>query len=226
MISGIYLIQCTISGKSYIGQSKNVYSRIRDHKNKLKTNKHSNQYLQRAWNKYGEESFTFSECIYCPVEELDNYEKFYINLLDCINFGYNLESGGNLNKTLSDISKQKMSLAKKGKPSILKGRKASDELKLKLSLAHKGLPSPKKGVKTGKPAWNSGKKGLQVSKKRIPITVIDKTTNDIVGVFESKQDFCKKINYKSKNFIKVSEDETHLGKYILRSGMHFQLAKI
>jgi group I intron endonuclease len=215
MKSGIYLIQCLVNGKCYIGQSNDVYSRIRDHKNKLKTNKHNNLYIQRAWNKYGEENFSFSECIMCPIEDLDNYERFYIKLFSCLDFGYNLESGGNLNKTISETSRKKMSIAKKGKPSLHKGRKASEDLKLKLSLAHKGLPSPRKGIKTGKPAWNSGKKGLQVSPKRIKVEVFDSIENKSLGIFDSKMHFVKSINYKSKNFIKVSNSETKIGKYRL-----------
>ena len=36
----------------------------------------------------------------------------------------------------------------------------SDEARRKMSLAKKGKPSPHKGTKTGKPSWNSGKKGV------------------------------------------------------------------
>jgi group I intron endonuclease len=213
--SGIYSIQCIVNGKYYIGQSKDIYSRISDHKRKLITNRHNNIKLQRAYNKYGIDCFVFSTLTICPLEEIDNQEKFYINLLDSVTNGYNIESGGNKNKIISDDTRQKMSIAKKGKPSNRKGVKYSDELKLKLSIAHTGLPSPKKGIKTGKPAWNSGKKGVQISSRRIPVIVSDKYTGEILGSFESKQHFCKKFNYKSKNYIKISETEVVLGKYIL-----------
>jgi hypothetical protein len=151
------------------------------------------------------------------LEEIDIQEKFYINLLDSIQNGYNIESGGNKNKIISESTKQKMSIAKKGKLSSRKGVKCSDELKLKLSLAHKGLPNPNKGIKTGKPAWNSGKTGVQVSLRRIPVIAIDKYTKSVIGTFESKQHFCREFNYKSKNYIKISDTETLLGKYILKT---------
>ena len=215
MTSGVYAIQCVTNGKYYIGQSKDVYGRLRDHKNKLVTKKHHNRLLQRAYNKYGEDCFIFSTFKECSINELDLYERFYIDLLDTINSGYNLESGGNLYKTISEEAKRKMSLAKIGKPSPHKGKKYSDELRQKLSEAHKGLPNPIKGKKTGKPAWNSGKKGVQDSTRRMPVRVIDTTTNTEVGVFLSKQHFCTEINYKSKNYIKVSDTETKLGKYLL-----------
>ena len=217
MISGIYIIQCIVNGKCYIGQSINVDIRLKEHFRKLKTNKHNNVKLQNAWNKYEESAFINFKCINCPIEELDSYEKFYIQLLDSVSFGYNIETGGNCRKIISEESKLKMSTAKKGKSNKLKGRKLSDELRLKLSLAHKGLPSPKKGIPTGKPAWNKGIKGVQDSTRRIKIEAFDALDNKFMGIFESKAHFFKHINYKSKNFIKISNDITKVGRYILKS---------
>jgi group I intron endonuclease len=214
MKSGIYLIQCLLNGKSYIGQSINVDSRIKDHKYKLLNNKHNNIYLQRAWNKYGHNNFSFSKCIDCDKEHLDNYEKFYIKLFNSLEYGYNLEDGGNLNKNISEKSKEKMSIAKLGKPSSRKGIKASDELKLKLSIAHKGIPNKRKGIKTNKPAWNSGKKGLQISSRQIKVKVIDTFENKYIGTFNSIMDFQKTKNYKSKNYTKLSETEIKIGRYL------------
>ena len=57
--SGIYKITCTANKKVYLGSTKNLRTRCRDHCNKLRTNKHHNPKLQAAWNKYGEESFIF-----------------------------------------------------------------------------------------------------------------------------------------------------------------------
>lgn len=57
--SGIYRITCTITGKFYIGSSTNLQERLYNHLNQLHRNDHRNDHLQRAWNKYGEESFIF-----------------------------------------------------------------------------------------------------------------------------------------------------------------------
>jgi len=84
-----------------------------------------------------------------------------------------------------------------------------------LSLVHIGKPSPKKGKKTNKPSWNSGKKGLQISKKRIKVEVFD--SNGSLGVFDCLQHFRDKFNYKSKNCIKLNNGDIKLGKYIVKT---------
>lgn len=59
IVSGIYRIVCRKNGRYYYGSSNNIQKRWWTHKNYLKKNKHSNIFLQRAWNKYGESSFVF-----------------------------------------------------------------------------------------------------------------------------------------------------------------------
>lgn len=69
MNSGIYTITNTVNGMAYIGRSSNWKSRMAAHKFKLKANKHENPKLQRAYNKYGVESFSF-ELVCCESPEL------------------------------------------------------------------------------------------------------------------------------------------------------------
>ena len=65
----VYKIQCEKDGRFYIGASINSHKRKLEHFNDLRKNKHHNIFLQRAFNKYGEESFsytvleTFEDCV-------------------------------------------------------------------------------------------------------------------------------------------------------------------
>lgn len=58
--SGIYQILCVPTGKIYIGSSEDLAIRLRTHVAALRSQRHENSYLQRAWNKYGESAFEFS----------------------------------------------------------------------------------------------------------------------------------------------------------------------
>ena len=126
---GIYEIFNMVNGKSYIGQSTNITQRLSRHKSELRHNKHQNLHLQNAWNKHGEHSFLFNILEYCNIDELDDIERYYINIWNLTNsqYGYNVESGGNLNKTLSEKTRKKISESKKGKTHSLETRKKMSE---------------------------------------------------------------------------------------------------
>lgn len=82
MSSGIYKIENIINNKVYIGSSKNTKARWQKHKALLRHNKHHNNHLQSAWNKYGENSFIFSIVELCPIDSLLNREQHFIDTLN------------------------------------------------------------------------------------------------------------------------------------------------
>lgn len=92
IISGIYYIKNKINEKIYIGSSKNIYNRKSQHYSELRGNYHENIFLQRSWNKYGEENFEFG--ILEEVEDIDELytrEQFYIDkYYDKGNMCYNI----------------------------------------------------------------------------------------------------------------------------------------
>lgn len=115
LLSGIYCIENKITHKKYIGQSVNINARFSKHRSELNCKTHFNDYLQKAWNKYGEESFDFYVIEYCELDKLDEKEIYYINHFETINRdkGYNLKSGGQENCKLSKESKRKISESNK-----------------------------------------------------------------------------------------------------------------
>ena len=115
--SGIYKIENLIDGKIYIGQSKQIRQRWTEHKKELRRNKHKNNYLQRAWNKYGEENFKHEIIELCPESLLDEKECFYIKLYNSFdsNKGYNLTTGGGRKKNYSKSTREKLKINATGK---------------------------------------------------------------------------------------------------------------
>lgn len=186
--SGIYRITNIKNGKCYIGQSRFLSKRWKGHLKELRANRHGNQYLQAAFNKYGEKSFKFEIICRCEESELDDLEKYYIVFSNSLSHdcGYNIESGGCKHKTMSEESRKKISEKAKGRKMPEKVKKilaeanknrvwptgwhVSEETKLKMSKSHKGLCAGEKhpmyGLR-GKDNPNYGRKASEECRRKI-----------------------------------------------------------
>ena len=94
MKCGIYQITNKINNKKYIGQSIDIENRLKNHKRLLIQNKHTNIHLQYAWNKYGQNNFTFSIIKCCKKQYLNRFEKLFIKIFNTYENGYNQTIGG------------------------------------------------------------------------------------------------------------------------------------
>lgn len=78
----IYKIVCASTGRVYVGSASHYVQRKARHRADLRTGRHCNSKLQNAWNKYGEESFSFVE-IECVLDKahLISREQYWIRRL-------------------------------------------------------------------------------------------------------------------------------------------------
>lgn len=108
MKSGIYRIINTKNSKFYIGSAVNLKARWNVHLCDLRKNRHCNIYLQRSYNKYGEELLKFEILEYCELDILLKVEQKYI---DQLKPDYNIckTAGSTLGFKKSEESKRKQS---------------------------------------------------------------------------------------------------------------------
>lgn len=78
-ICGIYKIVNKATNQCYVGQSQRAQKRIKEHFRLLRLNKHPNQHLQRAYDKYGADNFYGAIEIECEnAEQLDALEEAFL----------------------------------------------------------------------------------------------------------------------------------------------------
>ena len=156
----IYLITCKITNKKYIGQTchymgtkKQKWGYLkRWEQHKSKTSRCT--LLKNAIQKYGTKNFSIECLLKCDNKISDYYEKIFIDVYNTLYpNGYNLESGGNKQKKLSTMTKNKMSESRKGKSpfkmtqeistKISKSLVSYNNLNPKIKLDHNGNILPK-----------------------------------------------------------------------------------
>lgn len=133
----IYRIISKTKGFYYIGSTKDYNKRIKDHKKRLRANKHHSPILQNYWNKYGEDDFSFDIlCVVSDPKKLIDTEQEY---LDLYNPKLNVlkKAGNTLGYRFSEESKIKMRKRLKGNKHAV-GLRHSDEFKNRISKRHKG----------------------------------------------------------------------------------------
>lgn len=99
-MQAIYKIRNVINNKIYIGSTNNIKKRWNNHRSKLNNNLHENQYLQQAWNKYGQDNFEF-----LIIEEVNDENRIEKEILHIENTKcYERKIGYNFDKNPTDKS--------------------------------------------------------------------------------------------------------------------------
>lgn len=89
---GIYQIRNLVDGKLYVGSAIDILNRWSWHECKLEDGGHCNQKLLRAWRKHGAAAFIFEILECCERAQLLQREQFWLDKLDVVKVGYNIES--------------------------------------------------------------------------------------------------------------------------------------
>ena len=93
-VTGIYKITNQITKECYIGQSVDISKRWKDHaKCGLGIDTPVGNKLYKAMQTYGIWNFSWEVLEQCSKDLLDEKEKYYIELYDSYNFGYNSNTG-------------------------------------------------------------------------------------------------------------------------------------
>ena len=93
-VTGIYKITNQINNMSYVGQSKDIATRWKDHcKCGCGIDTPAGNKLYAAMEEYGLWNFSFELLEECKVEELNEKERNYIDIYDTKNNGYNSTIG-------------------------------------------------------------------------------------------------------------------------------------
>lgn len=109
----IYKIICQTTGKFYIGSASFYDKRIGSHVSRLRKKTHWNIYLQAAWDKYGEDDFSF-EIIeeLAGKDKLVEREQYWLDTTKCYErtIGFNLDKIANskIGSVMPEAAKRKI----------------------------------------------------------------------------------------------------------------------
>ena len=195
MSAYIYAIENLINHKKYIGQTKNPKTRKCSHFSKLRHNKHINQHLQNAWNKYGESNFKFYILLQCEDDEANYLEEKLIEKMGIYNSDKKVGYYDN-----SEEANLKRSMSHLGMPSA--GRKLNNEQIFDILSILSFVDNAQRPLS----------KIYNLSKQPIKSLLERKTYNEITPDFD-KLDFNKKLEIFKKAIYKLK-----FNPYLIKNG--------
>jgi len=213
IISGIYEIRNKLNRHKYIGSSVDIESRWEDHKRMLRGGCHYNIYLQRAWNKYGEENFEFKIVAYTDPDKAIVLEDFILqNYFD--RFEYNIAKSAVapfLGREHTEEEKRKMSKAHSGENGYWFGKRRSEKTKQKMSKAHSGENNPFYGrnhseeTKRKISEANSGKHRSEETKRKMSKSLSGKKNPRWINMTDEEIMMMKSLSEQGYSYRKIAD---------------------
>lgn len=199
--AGIYIITSTENSRVYIGSTVNFKNRWKHHRVSLRRGVHSNPHLQRAWNKYGEDTFEFGVLEYLDdPEELHLAEQFWMDVYQeegkkLYNFGLAARSA-RLGRPHSEETKRRIGKAHTGQTH-------TEETRRKLSEIAKARPpisdeTRRRLSKQGREHNRWGKHHTEATKRKIGKA--NKSNQYALGHTVSEEARCKMGRAKAKPY--------------------------
>lgn len=172
---GIYKITNIINNKFYIGSTTESFAkRWKNHITSLRRNTHKNEYLQNAFNKYGENSFMFSILELCNKNDCLSREQIYLNEvlgINCYNINPNATALCNTKETIDKQIKSRKLFYKeclewydKVKNKQIKIDEIPDKFKIRIKSYLDNVP------------WNKGKQYHSTEHLKVPHKKSDRST--------------------------------------------------
>lgn len=155
--SGLYLITCIPLQKHYVGESKNVPSRLSAHKSRLRRGIHENQELQNDFHTYGEKAFLFQKLLVGSGVAKPERELLEVRILETLPRAnrYNFYTNWRKREAITNAffgkqhtleARQAQSSAKKGKASPFAGHTQTNRVKDLVRRANTGKSDKRKSL--------------------------------------------------------------------------------
>ena len=207
IICGIYSLTNKINGMIYVGQSKDIYSRMRRHRTDYKRR---NQPIYIAFREFGFNNFKLDILELCSEKDLNDIEIKWIKNLNCKEpNGYNMTNGGLGSSGLKMKEEHRLKIIE-----INTGRKCSDNTKKKMSKRFKNMWRNEQYRKnhSGENAPMYGKKHKKETK--IKMSNIAKERNFVGHLLENKETYRRKTkkwhennkDFNTKNVVMLDKD--------------------
>lgn len=197
----VYCYENTINGKFYVGQTleDTCQKRFQDHEKA----KSGCKVFNLAMRKYGKEAFVrriLEDNV--PIEDgrilLGQLEQFWVEALDSYHNGYNMTTGGELNKRFKHSEEVKRKIAEHS-PKVWLGKNLSAETKAKIAEARRNQAPLTEEQEAQRQA--SLRKAYAEGRREV-LNAVKLIRLDTLETFESAQKFIDAIGYGSAGSVR------------------------